>query len=44
VPERLYFRRQAALDLHWRYTGHGVTCEESAEAKERLSRVLPKLS
>jgi phospholipase/carboxylesterase len=34
----------ADLDLRWRDTGHGLTFEEVAEAKEWLSDVLPKLS
>jgi phospholipase/carboxylesterase len=34
----------ADLDLRWRDTGHPLTYEEVAEAKEWLSRVLPKLS
>ena len=34
----------ADLDLRWRDTGHGLTYEEVAEAKEWLSGVLPKLS
>ena len=34
----------ADLDLRWRNTGHGLTYEEAAEAKEWLSGVLAKLS
>ena len=34
----------ADLDVRWRDTGHGLTYEEIAEAKEWLSRVLAKLS
>lgn len=34
----------ADLDVRWRDTGHGLTYEEVAEAKEWLSRVLAKLS
>ena len=34
----------ADLDLRWRDTGHGLTYEEVAEAKEWLSGVLPNLS
>jgi predicted esterase len=34
----------ADLDLRWRDTGHPLTYEEVAEAKEWLSGVLPKLS
>jgi phospholipase/carboxylesterase len=34
----------ADLDVHWRDTGHGLTYEEVAEAKEWLSRALAKLS
>ncbi len=34
----------ADLDLRWRNTGHALTYEEVAEAKEWLSGVLPKLS
>jgi phospholipase/carboxylesterase len=34
----------ADLDLRWRDTGHGLTYEEVAEAKDWLSGVLPKLS
>jgi phospholipase/carboxylesterase len=34
----------ADLDLQWRDTGHGLTYEEVAEAKEWLAGVLPKLS
>jgi phospholipase/carboxylesterase len=34
----------ADLDVRWRDTGHGLTYEEAAEAKEWLSRVLAKLS
>jgi phospholipase/carboxylesterase len=34
----------ADLDLRWRDTGHGLTYEEVAEAKEWLSGVLPKVS
>jgi phospholipase/carboxylesterase len=33
----------ADLDLRWRDTGHGLTYEEVAEAKDWLSDVLPKL-
>jgi phospholipase/carboxylesterase len=38
--------REAAadLDLRWRNTGHALTYEEVAEAKEWLAGVLPKLS
>ncbi len=32
------------LDLRWRNTGHALTYEEVAEAREWLSGVLPKLS
>jgi predicted esterase len=32
------------LDLRWRDTGHGLTYEEVAEAKDWLSGVLLKLS
>jgi phospholipase/carboxylesterase len=35
---------RADLDLRWRNTGHALTHEEVAEAKEWLSGVLPKLS
>jgi phospholipase/carboxylesterase len=34
----------ADLDVRWRDTGHGLTYEEVAEAREWLSRVLAKLS
>ena len=34
----------AALDLRWRNTGHPLTYEEVAEAKEWLSRTLPNIS
>lgn len=34
----------ADLDVRWRDTGHGLTYEEVAKAKEWLSRVLAKLS
>ena len=34
----------ADLDLRWRDTGHALTYEEVAEAKDWLSRVLPKLT
>ncbi len=34
----------ADLDLRWRETGHGLTYEEVAEAKEWLSGVMAKLS
>jgi phospholipase/carboxylesterase len=34
----------ADLDIRWRDTGHGLTYEEVAEAKEWLSGVLAKLS
>src|ERR671916_251458 len=34
----------ADLDLRWRNTGHALTYEEVAEAKEWLAGVLPKLS
>ena len=34
----------ADLELRWRDTGHGLTYEEVAEAKEWLSGVLPTLS
>ena len=34
----------AELDLRWHNTGHPLTYEEAAEAKEWLSGVLPKLS
>jgi phospholipase/carboxylesterase len=34
----------ADFDLRWRNTGHPLTYEEVAEAKEWLSGVLPKLS
>jgi predicted esterase len=34
----------ADLDLRWRNTGHPLTYEEVAEAKEWLSRTLPNLS
>jgi phospholipase/carboxylesterase len=34
----------ADLDLRWRDTGHALTYEEVAEAKEWFSRVLSKLS
>jgi phospholipase/carboxylesterase len=34
----------ADLELRWRDTGHGLTYEEVAEAKDWLSGVLPKLS
>jgi predicted esterase len=34
----------ADLDLRWRDTGHGLTYEEVAEAKEWLSGILPKVS
>src|SRR5918999_3955638 len=34
----------ADLDLRWRNTGHALTYEEVAKAKEWLSGVLPKLS
>ena len=34
----------ADLDLRWRNTGHALTYEEVAEAKEWLLGVLPKLS
>ena len=34
----------ADLDLRWRNTGHPLTYEEVAEAREWLSGVLPKLS
>ncbi len=34
----------ADLDLRWRNTGHPLTFEEVAEAKEWLSRTLPNLS
>jgi phospholipase/carboxylesterase/glyoxalase family protein len=34
----------ADLDLRWSNTGHALTYEEAAEAKEWLSRVLSKLS
>jgi phospholipase/carboxylesterase/glyoxalase family protein len=34
----------ADLDLRWRDTGHALTFEEAAEAKEWLSGVLAKLS
>ena len=34
----------ADLDLRWRNTGHALTYEEVAEAKEWLSRTLPNLS
>jgi phospholipase/carboxylesterase len=34
----------ADLDLRWRDTGHGLTYEEVAEAREWLSGVLAKLS
>ena len=33
----------AELDLRWRNTGHPLTYEEAAEAREWLSGVLPKL-
>ncbi len=33
----------ADLDLRWRDTGHALTYEEVAEAREWLSEVLPKL-
>jgi phospholipase/carboxylesterase len=35
---------RADLDLRWRNTGHALTYEEVAEAKEWLSGVLPALS
>jgi phospholipase/carboxylesterase len=35
---------RADLDLRWRNTGHPLTYEEVAEAKEWLSGVLPQLS
>jgi phospholipase/carboxylesterase len=34
----------ADLDLRWRDTGHALTYDEAAEAKEWLSAILPKLS
>jgi phospholipase/carboxylesterase len=34
----------ADLDLRWRNTGHALTYEEVAEAKEWLSEILAKLS
>jgi predicted esterase len=34
----------ADLDLRWRDTGHPLTYEEVAEAKEWLSGILPRLS
>jgi phospholipase/carboxylesterase/glyoxalase family protein len=34
----------AELDLRWRDTGHALTYEEVAEAKDWLSGVLPRLS
>ena len=34
----------ADVDLRWRDTGHPLTYEEVGEAKEWLSKVLPKLS
>ncbi len=34
----------ADLDLRWRNTGHALTYEEVAEAKDWLSEILPKLS
>ena len=34
----------ADLDLRWRNTGHPLTYEEVAEAKEWLSRTLPNIS
>ena len=34
----------ADLDLRWRNTGHALTYEEVADAKEWLSTILPKLS
>jgi phospholipase/carboxylesterase len=37
-------RAGADLDLRWRNTGHALTYEEVAEAKEWLAGVLPKLS
>jgi phospholipase/carboxylesterase len=33
----------ADLDLRWRDTGHGLTYEEVAEAREWLAEVLPRL-
>jgi phospholipase/carboxylesterase len=33
----------ADVDLRWRDTGHGLTYEEVAEAREWLARILPKL-
>ena len=38
------FPAAGRLDLRWRYTAHAFTYEEIAEAKEWLSRFLPKLS
>jgi phospholipase/carboxylesterase len=35
---------RADVDLRWRNTGHALTYEEVAEAKEWLSRAIPKLS
>jgi predicted esterase len=33
----------ADVDLRWRDTGHGLTYEEVAQAKEWLAGTLPKL-
>ncbi len=33
----------AEVDLRWRDTGHGLTYEEVAEAREWLAEVLPRL-